>query len=82
MSDRLADLTYERYADASGEFMDPAKVEADIALLISGTDEVVTFADRAIAHDEQGGPKLGSPMTYDKIDSAIKVVEETAKLGK
>jgi len=79
MSDHLADMTYERYADASGSVMDPAKIEADIACLVGGTDDVVTYADRAIAHDEKGGPKLDSPMTYDKIDSAIKVVEETAK---
>jgi hypothetical protein len=40
---------------------------------------VVTRANRAIAHDERGGPQLTSAMTYNEIDPAIKAVEETGR---
>lgn len=79
MSDLLADSTFEQFASKSAEHADPSAIQADIKLLEDGTNDVVTYADRTIAHDEKGGPKLDTPMTFNKIDDAIKVVEDIAK---
>ena len=79
MAHFLADSTYNQYADASGEFLDPTLVEADLDQLKSQTASVLQLTDRAIAHDDAGGIRLAAPVTFDDLDVAIVCLEQLVR---
>jgi hypothetical protein len=75
----LADNTYKRFADESGEYLDVGLIEKDLETLKSRTASVVQLADRAIAHDDCGGVKLHAPLTFNDLDAAIITLEEITR---
>ena len=79
MAHFLADKTYKKYADASGDYLDPMLIRPDLSKLSESTRAVVQYADRAIAHDDAGGVRLDSPLTFDGLDTAIFVLDELVR---
>jgi hypothetical protein len=76
MSDQLARLHWAKYCDASGEYLDKAPLEGDLAELLDATKLLVHISDREIAHNDrrQADPQFARP-TYNSIDNAIMLIE-------
>jgi hypothetical protein len=76
ISDHLARLHWAKYCDASGEFLEKAPLEADLAGLLDATKLLVHISDREIAHNDirKADPQFTRP-TYDSLDNAITLIE-------
>jgi hypothetical protein len=52
---RGADEIFSSFADATGDRVDPAIVDSDLAAFGNATDAIVHYADKIIAHDDKAG---------------------------
>ena len=80
MSDHLAGLHWKKHCDASGQHLDKAPLEADLAELEDATKLLVHISDREIAHNDKrkADPQFTRP-TYDSLDDAIMLIERLTK---
>jgi len=68
----LADSTYAAFADASGEYLNVARLESELTSLDAATDDIVELVDRQIAHHDKR--RSSGRATFAKLDGAIEVV--------
>lgn len=73
---RIAQDAFDRYADGSGDNVDPTRVRRDLAQWKSACGPIRIFVNKSIAHlDEDFIPKA----TFDQLDHAIDTVASTMR---
>lgn len=65
---------FEKYADASGEYVCPQMVKDDLNALKSAVEKHEEFADKRIAHWDKGEPEVIP--TFGELDDCIKLLDK------
>jgi len=77
MAHRLADSTFAKFADASGEYLSKEMVAKDRDALTAATGDIVTHSDKHVAHDQRSQQQASA--TFDDLNRAVDVLEELTR---